>query len=551
MRANLLVAEFILLSLAQVVHSQTGADLTPDPPKTQAPIYFNLGYHQEGVGSICTIPPFPLYAQWRSEFLCELEELDRRGIVSDQYLSDYMVDVIRWHNDMDQIFTRFQQSRQNLGYHFHPASADVAIRTDRIRDLEFWAAVQAYPIWERAYYDWSGCLAPSTCILCGSLDPNRPGGIQVMEAAFGKPCVVENYTVGFAPVSLALQGQYPNLVAGVGGAVHTYLCSPALPYLWKNNWAYSPDPYLYVYKLMGLYHVRPHSMAHIEPSTPLPLIEQMLALLPRDRPHIVTVHGYSFPCGQTNTVLDYLQQFTADNPDSRFISAAELPDLVDTSRNARNYALSDLEEGARYLLRNWHGRPPAFIVTERRYLSLASFFKALQVVLSQYYSQHTWPAEVTVPDFVLPPLGDQGDLPSMTDGRTYQPIPVNNLKQVIQGLNANEIPYVLEVQPETGDPVKIHAAELLNGMCTLLLKHRAGQIFSQVCLLKGHIIPISNVPNECDCSRCCGTGEAPSTDGCVPCQSKSTYADSRLDWYSQLQLWTLEPVELKRPPGSP
>jgi len=515
----------------------------PPTNAPRAPIYFNLFYHQEGVGSICT--GLTNYQEWRDTFWSELITLDLRGVVSDQCLSDYMVEVIRHKDGINApIFDRFSNSIAKLGYHFHPSSADGAIRTDRIRDREFWAAVQAYPTWERAYYDWSGCTNDLDCILCGSLDTNRPGGIQVMQAAFGKPCVVEHSSVGFAPVALALKAQYTNLVTGWAGGSGWR----NLPDSWKLDWEFSPDPYRYAYKLMGFYRLRPHSMAFIEDRR-LARVEQMLALLPRDRPHIVQVHGYS---SYMTSLLDYLQQFMTNNPGSRFISAAELPDLVDTNRNARSYSMNDLQEGAEYLLRNWHGRPPAFIVTERKYLSLASFFMALQTVLRQYYAQNTWPTNVTVPDFVPPPLGDQTNLPSMDDWRTHLPVSVTNLAQIIQGLHTNEIPYVVEIPVPggpglTNPPVKIHAAELLNGMCTLLLKHRAGPSFSEICLFKGHIIPISNVPRECDSSRYqyCATVEPPLPNECRPCQPKATYADNRLDWYNQLQLWTLEPLDLR------
>lgn len=57
--------------------------------------------------------------------------------------------------------------------------------------------------------------------------------------------------------------------------------------------------------------------------------------------------------------------------------------------------------------------------------------------------------------------------------------------------------------------------------------------------------PISNINHESDCSRCCGTGETPPAGDCPPCQPKSAHADSRHDWSNQLQLWTLEPVDLR------
>ena len=50
-------------------------------------------------------------------FLCELDELDRRGLVSNQYLGDYMVDVICWHGDLLEVCSRFAQSTNaRLGF---------------------------------------------------------------------------------------------------------------------------------------------------------------------------------------------------------------------------------------------------------------------------------------------------------------------------------------------------------------------------------------------------------------------------------------------------
>ncbi|HNQ88894.1 MAG TPA: hypothetical protein PKM73_09790 [Verrucomicrobiota bacterium] len=529
-----------------------GGGVIPTNPPTGAPVYFNLFYHQEGVGTLCTNPPFPKFQEWRTGFLEEVAELDLRGIVSDQYLSDYMVDVIRYHSPMipDPLFAVFANSPMTrLGYHFHPASGDVTIRSDQIRNLEFWEAVATYPIWERAYYDWHPCVPPSTnCVFCGRLDRDNPtgGGIAVMEAAFGKPCVVDSGCG--APEALVYKANYPNLVTEAGGAaVHTLLCSPLLPHSWRANWDLSPDPYRYVYKMMGLYRLRATSLAWIEPSQPLLAKEQMLALLPRDRPHIVMVHGYN---RAMSADLELVQRFITNNPGCRFISASELPALVDPSRNDRTYSMIDLEEGARYLLRNWHGRPPGFIVTERRYLPLTALFRALQTVLRDRYAhpQAPWPESVTVPEFIPPPLGDQEALPSMDECHTYLPVSVTNLAQIIQSLSTSEIPWVADVWVR-GDgwsaQVKINAAELLNGMCTLFLKHRANELFSEICLRKGHVIPLSNITHESDCSRCCGTGETPPAGDCLPCQPKAAYADCRRDWYNQLQLWTLEPVDLR------
>jgi len=82
----------------------------------------------------------------------------------------------------------------------------------------------------------------------------------------------------------------------------------------------------------------------------------------------------------------------------------------------------------------------------------------------------------------------------MSDCRTYPPQAVTPLTQLVQRMSTNGTPFAVNLPPlgelgTTSLPVKVNAAELLNGMGTPFLKHRAGQSRSDICLLKGLIIP--------------------------------------------------------------
>jgi len=130
-------------------------------PGARAPIYFNVIHHQEAVGNPCTdTEGFPLWESFKENLRNELTLLDSRGIVSDQYFSDFLVSVVHYMElsgrdpQASQVFEWFKNSGQHLGYHFHPTTWDVYIRADEIADLPFEDAVAQYETWEEAYYYW-------------------------------------------------------------------------------------------------------------------------------------------------------------------------------------------------------------------------------------------------------------------------------------------------------------------------------------------------------------------------------------------------------------
>lgn len=527
-----------LASLAAALVAITGACEDTSPPARRAPIYFNVFHHQEAAGSVAD--DFARYPTFEREVLDELALYGRLGIVSDQYFSDFVAEVAQRKGGPDApLFSALRESGQTLGYHFHPTTWDLAIRLEAIEDLALLDAATAYRHWEAARYDWSPCIGVSPPMFCGTLDPGRPGGIGFMEQAFGLTARVENLSLWHAPVALALSDTHPDLAVGVTGNVHTYYLAGQLGELWKNDHFLSPDRYTYVYRLMGHTFVRGHSGAHIEHSDPTIVLEQQLALLPRDIPHVVLVH-VSGPSPQLEANLAHIQAFIADNPGSRFVSAAEIPSLVEP--NPRTFSMADLEAACLYLLRNWTGRPPGHIASGDRFMSLASLFQALVRTHQHHIAQGAWPADVSVDDFIMPPVGLPEALPPGDYLAIATPIAREVIERTIASLSPDTLPYLVEIH--TGDdaaslPILANTGEILNAMATLFLAERQGRSPDTIAISKGDLVPISNLPAECSCDRC-----APATDG-QTCERVDATERTRLEWHDALQLWTLEPLRLR------
>ena len=201
--------------------------------------------------------------------------------------------------------------------------------------------------------------------------------------------------------------------------------------------------------------------------------------------------------------------------------------------NPRRFSMKELEEGSLYMLRHWHGRPPEFIKYNDNggFMSLASLFKGLQHAMLHYLSEESWPEYVEVPDFVRPPLGNESALPH--DTRVGQAITLDCIIAAVEQLPQDDaVPYVVSIPLlGTNEPdLQANAAEFLNGMSTLFLRLRQNNTLDKMHIIPGHIIPISNIPFE--------VGREP---------DQPAYR-SNLDWYNELQLWTLEPLRLQSVP---
>ena len=515
-----------------------------DTTSGKAPIYFYVSHHQEAVGS--SYLGFPNFDRFKRNLRHEMELLDRYGVVSDQYFSDFIVSVVLYMRDSakdpnaEDVFQTFNQSRQNLGYHFHPTTwtatdPEVLIRLEKIKDLPFDQAVMEYDKWERAYYDWSGCMGQpgsggGTCF-CGSLDPNRLGGVRLMEQYFAKPVRAECLTIWNAPVGQVWRQRYGDTVVGWIGNPHSYYTTGNAQYLWQSDWTFSPEPHVYVYRMMGLTFVKTFSNAWAERLAPVSQIRQSLAALPRDMPHVFHIH-LTIPGDDHDPLedtLEYLtQSFIPANPGSRFISSADIPSLVAAS--PRQFTMADLDQGAIHLLQNWHGRPPAFVKYSGGAMSLASLFKALQAAMQSYLADtglRTWPGSVTVADTIRPPLGLESDLPA--DARLWQPISVASMESAVLALATdNTVPYTVAIPvigEDPGLPIQANAAEFLNGMATLFRHLRQGDTIGSMHITPGYIVPLSNIPTEA--------------------ARQTGQIKTLLDWTNDLQLWTLEPLRLK------
>ena len=502
------------------------------------PVYFHISHHQEAVGHPSM--GFPMYERFKENLLDELALLDRYDALSDQCFNDFIVSVILYMRDTgrdpdaEEIFSAFNQSGQNLGYHWHPATWEVPIRTDKVKDMELDSAIIEYEKWEAAYYDWSDFVAPDvdSSEATGWLDPGRLGGIQLMQQYFTKPLVNECMTLLHPAAAPLFRKKWP-LAVGQAGNPHTYYATGSQRLLWMSDWGFSTESGIYVFKMMGLTIIRTRSESWIERIFPVDVLEQTLSNLPRDIPHLFVIHN-TIPQPGHDPLEDHLEyltkEFIPDNPGSRFISTADIPSLI--LNNPLQFSMEDLDEACLDLLYEWHGRPAAYVHHGNDYMSLASLFKGLQAAMQNYLSQpegsRTWPQAVRVDDFIMPPVGRWNALPN--DSRLYNGFPVSAMAAAVQDLTVeNKIPYVVSIQvPGEGpsSPLQANAAEFLHGMCTLFLRLRQGSAAEQMFIMPSDIIPISNINGE----------------------SSTGYdraSNSHMDWLYELELWTLEPVQLK------
>jgi len=502
---------------------------------TNQPVYFHLSHHQEEVGRVQL--DFPKYEYFRTCLKTELDLLDQYDVVSDQCFSDFIVSVILYMYNTGRdtnaydIFTWMNESNQNLGYHFHPSTWDIDIRTDKIKDMDMDEAIIEYTKWEMAYYDWTYCdtLDTDSTAFCGILDTTRLGGIELMKQYFTKPVVNECLTMLNPAAGQVIRNKFGNItpIIGQAGSVHFYY-NTNIENLWMSDWMFSSEPDIYIYKMMGNLYIQNLSHAWAEGLMDAGMLEQVLSVLPRDIPHMFAIHLTNSSLGDSSLKqqLDYLtNEFIPDNPGSQFISTASIPDLI--VPNSYEFSMNDLENACSYMLNNWHGRPPAIVKYNNKYTSIAAVFKALQSALKSWYvspEPHSWPAYVAVPEFIWPPLGRQNQL--LTDTRLGYGFSFVSMLQAVENLADNDsIPYVINI-PYAIPPLRANAAEFLNGMCNLFLRLRQGETTGQLYVLESSIIPISFLPVE-------------------TAQNQYNITPTNMNWLSGLQLWTTEPQRLK------
>lgn len=527
----------LLIFMLECIFLQTSFKMYAQVDNVKQPVYFHISHHQEDVGRVEF--NFPKFGRFKQNIKTELQLLDQYNAKSDQCFSDFIVSVILYMDSTsdpgaDSIFTWFNNSQQNLGYHFHPTTWDINIRTDKIKDMDLGEAITAYEKWEKAYYDWSDCdtlLDNITSTFCGNLDTNRLGGIQLMQQYFKKPVVNECLSILNPAAGQVLRNKYGSIVPIVGqaGNPHSYYTTSQYEKLWMSDWMFSTEPGIYVYKLMGNFYIQNRSGAWVEGLMDIGTLEQVLSVLPRNIPHMFAIHLTIPPIGDQTlkSYLEYLTtEFFPDNPHSQFISTGDIPDLIEL--NSCEFSMEDLVAASTYVLSEWHGRPPAFVKYTDHFTSLAALFKALQTVLAEWHTTGVWPATVKVPEFIWPPLGRNELIPPF-DSRLADGFPYSQMLQAINSIQKNDsIPYIVEIPDLSSSPMHANAAEFLSGMCSLFIRLQQGYYSGKLYIWPSSIMPISNLPVE--------TAQSDSSDHVTP---------TNMDWLSGLQLWTIEPIRLR------
>lgn len=510
------------------------------PSSDKKPVYFHISHHQEDVGH--PRKGFPDYLRWKEYLKEELHLLDSFNVIADLCFSDYMVSVINYMKESRKdpgaadVYTWFNASKQNLGYHFHPSTWDINIRLDKIKDLGLQEGIKEYEKWEKAYYDWSKYLMTTdTTRSYGTLDTAKPGGIALMLQYFKKPPVNENLTMINPAAGQVIRQKYGQIIPVVGqtGNPHSYYAKDVSKNLWISDWGLSPAPWAYAYKMMGNYYIQNRSEAWIEGMFSVSLLKQVLGSLRRDIPHLLAIHLTVPPKGDQSlkNILVYLtKEFIPSNPGSCFISTRDIPALI--IPNPVEYNMEELDEICLDVLFNWHGCPPPFgTFGDDRHLSPAALFKALQFALQGYLGTgtgiKTWPATVKVPAFIWPPEGTESSL--MTDRRMTDGFNTSLFETAIRNLKSDDQIPLINTIPSGNPgvaPYQANAADMLKGMCTFYLQLRNGSYPEKIHILPSGIIPLSDLSGQF-------------------ARSGDTIPDTNMDFLTGLQLWTLEPLHLK------
>lgn len=510
------------------------------PSFDKKPVYFHISHHQEDVGH--PRKGFPNYFRWKENLKEELHLLDSFRVISDMCFSDYMVSVINYMKESGKdpnatdIYSWFNNSRQNLGYHFHPSTWDINIRLDKIKELGLEEGIREYEKWEKAYYDWSGYLMTTdTTRSYGLLDTSQLGGIALMLQYLKKPLVNENLTMINPAAGQVIRQKFGQIVPVVGqtGNPHSYYSKNVSKNLWISDWGFSTAPWAYAYKMMGNYFIQNRSEAWIEGLFEVSLLRQVLGSLRRNIPHLFAIHLSTPPKDDQSLrrILEFLTtEFIPANPGSCFISTSDIPSL--SLPNPVEFTMNDLDEICLDVLFNWHGCPPAFgTLKENQYISPASLFKALQGALQDYLKTgpgiKTWPALIKVPSFIWPPEGTESSL--MIDKRLIDGFSTSLFETSIRDLkNDDRIPFTISIPSDKpGEtPYMANSADMLKGMCTFFLQLRNGTFPDKLHILPSGIIPLSDLSGRF-------------------VRNSDTIPDTPMDWLTSLQLWTLEPLHLR------
>jgi hypothetical protein len=187
---------------------------------------------------------------------------------------------------------------------------------------------------------------------------------------------------------------------------------------------------------------------------------------------------------------------------------------------------ADLDRAVEGLLRDWTERPPTFVSTGTRYLTLAQTFKLLATALKSHTTSNAWP-ETFQTDMTYGPIGTWPEVVQGAEADVDARAVISGASQIVFGPErqrgeaqppANRVPLNVTV---AGKPM--HAAQFLRLMAEAYQALRAGKPLGTLRVRPSNILPPlsplwKRVHRVYD--------ETPAA-------------------YSYLQLWTVKPAQFK------
>ncbi|MBI5394144.1 MAG: hypothetical protein HZA91_02480 [Verrucomicrobia bacterium] len=224
--------------------------------------------------------------------------------------------------------------------------------------------------------------------------------------------------------------------------------------------------------------------------------------------------------------LDWLlTKYFPANSGSRCVGNRLLVDLT-LPYAGDTITLADLDRAAEALLRDWTERPPNFVSTGTRYLTLAQTFKLLATALKSHDEHGTWPAQCQT-DMTYGPIGTWPEVMQGTEAAVDARAIITAASQIVFGPErqrgdaqppANRVPLSVTITGKT-----MHAAQFLRLMAETYQALRAGRPSGTLRVRPSNILPPLSPLWK---------------------RAHRVYEDTPAA-YSYLQLWTVKPAQFK------
>lgn len=440
------------------------------------------------------------------------------------YCDGILADKIERHDP--SLFAYINSLQMPIGYHGEDTHGPQpnAPRTTNNKNWE--QAVEAVKeryshaqkvVWMNSSEDWINMNAS------GESDFSKPGGIVAVQQAFGRDVdILTDHSLNAAPAGYAFM-ELTKAKMAQGTLLSYHGMGPELQH--------NQELLEQVFGIGGLenplfWYMNQLNTKEIIETLLIPSNQLKEEFGKLDRSHVNFVTVLMEPDEHTGSLTDFEErlryikdEFIPQNPGSRFVIPQDLLNLVD-SQTPPAISKKQLENICDYLLNHWSARPPnSIMIPGDRNYSLAQAFEALVNSLSAVQSTHQLPESVTVSDY-LGPIGEKNELVHVSNSQISVPDILQAAGLVKQNLPESKY-HSIPFQISAGNN-NMNTAEFLEAMAKTYRAISSRQQTAFINVDSSDVVP-------------------PYGDILV----KAVAPMDTAIWYSQLQLWTVQPIHWK------